>query len=183
MTRVRVIRVLEYSYPDQATYERDQHAWSVPANGVRRHGPTRTGVYIRSATTLVETMPEIQPTRPMEPPLAAPLLADVPTEDEFVRQVIEHQDGPSVSRRERRLDKVHGPALDDASDLGAHPRTRRDNRCRAIVVRQDPLREVREPCGFELIPPMVGHPPSVCPNADAHLAADESDSSTEGAPS
>jgi len=49
---VRVIRVLEYEYPDYETAERDMRGWVVPANGVwgpssrRGSGPT-----IRSATT------------------------------------------------------------------------------------------------------------------------------------
>jgi hypothetical protein len=65
--RVRVIRVLEYSYPDQATYEADIARWQVPPNGTKNSGQTqinhetgarRKGTVIRSATTLVETMPE-----------------------------------------------------------------------------------------------------------------------------
>lgn len=61
--RVRVIRVLEYDYPDQETYERDISNWSVPPNGVRSNwGHIRgigvsSGTVIRSATTLMETMP------------------------------------------------------------------------------------------------------------------------------
>jgi hypothetical protein len=62
--RVRVIRVLEYDYPDQATAEADMARWGVPPNGVRNgwgYGPSRkdreNGTAIRSATTFPETMP------------------------------------------------------------------------------------------------------------------------------
>jgi len=66
--RVRVIRVLEYDYPDQATAEADMARWGVPANGVRRGwgypdklrgAADRRGVgtTIRSATTFSETLP------------------------------------------------------------------------------------------------------------------------------
>lgn len=60
MARVRVIRVLEYSYPDQASYEADCPRWGVPANGIYRdfRGRTREGLVIRSAVTLSETLPE-----------------------------------------------------------------------------------------------------------------------------
>lgn len=59
--RVRVIRVLEYDYPDQATAERDMANWGVPPNGVRHgwggDGYSGPGTSIRSATTFPETMP------------------------------------------------------------------------------------------------------------------------------
>lgn len=62
--RVRVIRILEYDYPDQATAETDMARWSVPPNGVRDgwgragYGPgSNPGTTIRSATTFPETMP------------------------------------------------------------------------------------------------------------------------------
>jgi hypothetical protein len=63
--RVRVIRVLEYDYPDQETAERDMARWGVPPNGVRsgwgqpnvRGLMFHTGTVIRSATTFPETMP------------------------------------------------------------------------------------------------------------------------------
>jgi hypothetical protein len=61
--RVRVIRVLEYDYPDQATAEVDMANWGVPPNGVRHGwGPPSfrirvPGTVIRSATTFPETMP------------------------------------------------------------------------------------------------------------------------------
>lgn len=61
--RVRVIRVLEYDYPDQATAETDMARWGVPPNGVRngwgqaaRRSPY-TGTVIRSATTFPQTLP------------------------------------------------------------------------------------------------------------------------------
>lgn len=61
--RVRVIRVLEYDYPDQDTAEADMARWGVPPNGVRHgwghikgRGPYQ-GTVIRSATTFPETMP------------------------------------------------------------------------------------------------------------------------------
>jgi hypothetical protein len=46
---VRVIRVLEYEYPDHAAAEDDMSRWGVPANGVCVMG--RAAVTIRSATT------------------------------------------------------------------------------------------------------------------------------------
>jgi hypothetical protein len=66
--RVRVIRVLEYDYPDQATAEADMARWGVPPNGVRsgwgypdglRGSADRRGIgtTIRSTTTFPETMP------------------------------------------------------------------------------------------------------------------------------
>jgi hypothetical protein len=56
--RVRVIRVLEYDYPDQDTYERDMGRWVVPPNGVWRvRHATRAQTTIRSATTFSQTMP------------------------------------------------------------------------------------------------------------------------------
>jgi hypothetical protein len=50
---VRVIRVLEYSFPDQATAEKVLAAGAVPANGVRYFGE----VVVRSATTWPEEVP------------------------------------------------------------------------------------------------------------------------------
>lgn len=62
-SRVRVIRVLEYDYPDQETCEKDMARWGVPPNGVRHGwGPNRPhGVVVRSATTFPETMPHEEP--------------------------------------------------------------------------------------------------------------------------
>lgn len=63
--RVRVIRVLEYDYPDQDTAEADMANWGMPPNGVRygfgggRFRATR-GTVIRSATTFPETLPHHQ---------------------------------------------------------------------------------------------------------------------------
>jgi hypothetical protein len=54
---VRVIRVLEYSFPDQETAEKALAAGFVPANGVKFVGHT----VIRSATTWPEQMPERSP--------------------------------------------------------------------------------------------------------------------------
>ncbi len=45
---VRVIRVLEYEYPDHETAERDMANWKVPPTG---SWSVRAGRTIRSATT------------------------------------------------------------------------------------------------------------------------------------
>lgn len=50
---VKVIRVLEYTFPDQATAEQQLSHLFVPANGVKFVGQT----VIRSATTWPEEMP------------------------------------------------------------------------------------------------------------------------------
>lgn len=61
--RVRVIRVLEYDYPDQETAEADMENWGVPPNGVFRipKGRTHADLVIRSAITFPRTMPHQDP--------------------------------------------------------------------------------------------------------------------------
>lgn len=51
---VRVIRVLEYSFPDQATAERSLANGFVPANGVKFIDGSAGSTVIRSATTWPE---------------------------------------------------------------------------------------------------------------------------------
>lgn len=52
---VRVIRILEYVYPDHETAEADMQAWNAPINGVLRHGRR---VKISSATLMPRTTTE-----------------------------------------------------------------------------------------------------------------------------
>lgn len=47
MTAVRILRLLEYTYPDQETADKDMGHWTVPANG--HHGSWPHVTTIRSA--------------------------------------------------------------------------------------------------------------------------------------
>jgi hypothetical protein len=51
---IRVLRVLEYEYPDAEMMTKDMERWGVPANGVHKgwRGGTNRGVTIRSAVLL-----------------------------------------------------------------------------------------------------------------------------------
>ena len=51
---IRVVRVLEYMYPDVATMERDMSHWTVPAHGARQFGHTT----LRCAVLPLEYLPE-----------------------------------------------------------------------------------------------------------------------------
>lgn len=53
---VRVIRVLEYSFPDHKAAERTLASGFVPANGVKVIGGQAGSTVIRSATTWPEEM-------------------------------------------------------------------------------------------------------------------------------
>jgi len=47
---IRVIRILEYTYPDNITAEEDMAMWAVPANGTRKIGVKAKTKTIKSAT-------------------------------------------------------------------------------------------------------------------------------------
>lgn len=49
---VRVLRVIEITYPDHEAYEANRLNWGLPANGERRIG----GATYRSSTMLSETI-------------------------------------------------------------------------------------------------------------------------------
>lgn len=50
---IRVLRVLEYDYPDIATMERDMKRWFMPIHGVKEVGGGRgTQVYVISSSML-----------------------------------------------------------------------------------------------------------------------------------
>lgn len=56
---IRVLRLLEYSYPDVAAMERDMALWNIPANGTK--GPLGVGRTIKSAVlplTVLDVDPE-----------------------------------------------------------------------------------------------------------------------------
>lgn len=98
--RVRLIRVLEYDYPDQETYEADIVRWQVPANGVRRGWGTKVGVIIRSATTLVETMPHQDESSGTQLPPDAPGTFKIGTTCRAVTQdITEGENGDLVEAR------------------------------------------------------------------------------------
>lgn len=60
MPKYRVIRLIEIEYPSFEHYQRDSQNWALPANGVRKFGPT-SAVY-RTSTTVVEEMPDVEHT-------------------------------------------------------------------------------------------------------------------------
>lgn len=49
---VRVLRIIEITYPNHEAYEADRPNWGVPANGERLRG----GAIYRSSTMLAETI-------------------------------------------------------------------------------------------------------------------------------
>lgn len=85
---VRVIRVLEYEYPDHEAAERDMQNWGIPANGTK-FGPVRSGwAKIRSATTFPAMVSESMPQEVPEPPrvmLDALRMVFAPEHDEPAR--------------------------------------------------------------------------------------------------
>jgi hypothetical protein len=58
---VRVIRILEYSYPTHAECEADMARWFVPPSGIKRGIGLKGQTVIRSAVTLTELLPEEDP--------------------------------------------------------------------------------------------------------------------------
>lgn len=51
---IRVVRILEYTYPDVMTMEQDMNHWIVPAHGARQFGRTT----LRCAVLPLEYLPE-----------------------------------------------------------------------------------------------------------------------------
>lgn len=118
---VRVVRILEYVYPDHETAEKDMRNWNVPQNGsVRRGGGIGRVLGVRTQMSEYIITSATMTPRTVSPDEAVPLVDEPSLENAFCRRIVHISGADQMCGARLDQDGLCPQALQHIEGPGGH---------------------------------------------------------------